>query len=108
MGYSVSITDDGARDLDELYAHSHLHHSPAQAELILDRIQDVFRSLAEEPEQGPHADELLNQGIRDYRAITLEPYRIVYRIAGGDVYILMIADTRRDMQTLLQRRLLEA
>ena len=38
----------------------------------------------------------------------LEPYRIIYRVLDNTVYVLVIADGRRDMQTLLQRRLLLA
>ena len=32
----------------------------------------------------------------------------VYRAIENNVYVLLIADGRRDMQTLLQRRLLQA
>jgi hypothetical protein len=38
----------------------------------------------------------------------LKPYRIIYRIIGEYVYVMLIADGRRDMQALLQRRLLQA
>jgi toxin ParE1/3/4 len=38
----------------------------------------------------------------------LKPYRILYRVIGNKVYVLLIADGRRDVQTLLQRRLLGA
>jgi toxin ParE1/3/4 len=38
--------------------------------------------------------------------IFFKPYRIIYRVIENNVYVLLIADGRRDMQTLLQRRLL--
>ncbi|MBA3017875.1 MAG: type II toxin-antitoxin system RelE/ParE family toxin, partial [Desulfobacteraceae bacterium] len=47
-------------------------------------------------------------GIRDYREIFFKPYRIIYRIDNENVYVYLIVDGRRDMQTLLQRRLLGA
>ena len=37
-----------------------------------------------------------------------KPYRIIYRVMGDGVYVLVIADGRRDMRALLQRRLLRA
>jgi len=37
-----------------------------------------------------------------------KPYRIIYRVMAENVYVLVIADGRRDMQALLQRRLLMA
>ena len=36
------------------------------------------------------------------------PYRIIYRESEDDVYVLVIADGRRDMRALLERRLLRA
>jgi toxin ParE1/3/4 len=46
-------------------------------------------------------------GIREYREVFFKPYRLIYRIIGNKVYIMLIVDGRRDMQSLLQRRLLE-
>ena len=43
-----------------------------------------------------------------YREIFFKPYRIIYRVMEDNVYVLVIADGRRDMQTLLQRRLPQA
>ena len=45
-------------------------------------------------------------GIRDFRQILLPPYRLIYRVMDGTVFILLIADGRRDVQALLERRLL--
>jgi len=47
-------------------------------------------------------------GIHEYREVFFKPYRIVYRVCADTVYIHLIADGRRDMQTLLERRLLLA
>lgn len=47
-------------------------------------------------------------GIREYREVFFKPYRIIYRVIGTNVYVLLIADGRRDMRTLLQRRLVDA
>ena len=47
-------------------------------------------------------------GILEYREIFFKPYRIIYRVMDKNVYVLLIADGRRDMQTLLQKRLLDA
>lgn len=70
------------------------------------QIEKIFSRLSQFPERGSHPKELLALGIREYREILFKPYRIIYRIMDKNVYILLIADGRRDMQTLLQRRLL--
>ncbi len=64
--------------------------------------------MSESPERGAYPKELLALGIRDYREIFFKPYRILYRVLDKNVYVLLIADGRRDMQSLLQRRLLDA
>ena len=46
-------------------------------------------------------------GIREYRELLYNLYRIIYRVLGRNLYVLVIAVGRRDMQTLLQRRLLQ-
>jgi len=51
---------------------------------------------------------LLAIALREYREIFFKPYRIIYRVMAESVYVLVIADSRRDMQTLLQRRMLQA
>jgi toxin ParE1/3/4 len=47
-------------------------------------------------------------GIREYRQIYFKPYRVIYRVMDKQVVIYLIADGRRDMQSLLTRRLLGA
>ncbi|MDE0103485.1 MAG: type II toxin-antitoxin system RelE/ParE family toxin [Bryobacterales bacterium] len=51
---------------------------------------------------------MLTIGIREYREVFVKPYRIIYRVTAETVYVLLIADGRRDMQSLLLRRLLQA
>jgi len=107
MPWAVLLTDDAARDLDDLYAHIAAHDTPGKAELVLGRIEKAFISLARSPERGVWPKELVTLGITEYREIFFKPYRIIYRVMGKRVYILLIADGRRDMKILLQRRLLE-
>jgi len=45
-------------------------------------------------------------GIREFREIHFKPYRIVYSIHENEVFVHCVLDGRRDMQTLLQQRLL--
>jgi toxin ParE1/3/4 len=75
---------------------------------VLDRIQKVIDMLATFPERGSYPKELLALGIREYRQTFFKPYRVIYRIIGQHVYVYLIADGRRDVQALLERRLLGA
>jgi len=107
MPFGVFLTAAAARDLEELYRYIARHDAPGKAEHVLSSIEKVFGSLSESPERGAHPKELLALGIRDYREIFFKPYRVIYRVLGDVVHVFLIADGRRDMQTLLQRRLLD-
>jgi len=108
MPFAVLLTNDAARDLEELYDYIALHDAPQKADFVLSRIDKAFSRMSQFPEQESYPKELLALGIRDYREISFKPYRIIYRVVDQNVYIFVIADGRRDMQTLLQRRLLDA
>ncbi|MBN1320234.1 MAG: type II toxin-antitoxin system RelE/ParE family toxin [Thermoleophilia bacterium] len=107
MPFEVWLTDDAARDLADIHDYIATNRAEAEAEYVLGRIEQATAGLSESPERGTYPKELLALGIQDYREVFFQPYRIVYRVAHGAVYILLIVDGRRDLQTLLQRRLLE-
>lgn len=108
MSFEVFLTADAARDLEEIYQYIVRHDAPGKAEYVLTRIEKTLSSLSKAPERGVYLKELSALGIREYREVFFKPYRLIYRITGDKVYILLIVDGRRDMQSLLQRRLLEA
>jgi toxin ParE1/3/4 len=106
MPYRVILTRAAVNDLEELDTWIATHDSPERADYVLDRIAESFKKLSELPERGTHPKELSLLGIREFREIFFKPYRIIYRVEHRTVYIYLIADGRRDMQTLLNRRLL--
>ena len=105
---SKRLTEDTQRDLEELHEYITEFDSPGNADSVLTRVLEVVENLATFPERGTHPKELLVLGIREYRQTFFKPYRVIYRVIGKRVYIYLIADGRRDMQSLLSRRLLEA
>ena len=107
MSFPVFLTQDASRDLEELYHYIQSHDTPEKADYVLDEIEKAFSSLSENPERGAYPKELLDVGLREYREIFFQPYRIIYRVMEERVYVMVIADDRRDMQALLQRRLLQ-
>jgi hypothetical protein len=60
------------------------------------------------PERGGYVPELLKNNIKDYRQLTESPWRIIYRIDGDIVNVLMIIDSRRNVQDILMERLLSS
>jgi toxin ParE1/3/4 len=108
MPFPVWLTDDAASDLELLYEYVAFHDSPQKADYLLKQNEKTFSKLSEYPQRGTYPKELLALGIREYREIFFKPYRIIYRIIDRDVYVLLIVDGRRDMQSLLQKRLLNS
>ena len=108
MSFKVQLTDDAVRDVEDICDYVHRYRSPAAAEHVLKQIEQTLSSLSEYPYRGGFPKELLDVGIREYREIFFKPYRIVYRVTDSTVDVYLVADGRRDMRTLLQRRLLHA
>jgi toxin ParE1/3/4 len=103
----VVLTEDAERDLEDLYTYIASYDSLQNAERVLDRPVEVAESLSTHPERGSIPKELRSLGIREYRQVFFKPYRLIYRVVDTRVIVYLIADGRRDMQSLLARRLLE-
>ena len=106
MSFRVELSQDANIDLNRLADYIVAHHSIEQAVYVLTQLDGVIGKLATFPERGAHPPELLALGIREYRQVFFKPFRVVYRVIGNRVVVLLIADGRRDMAALLAQRLL--
>jgi toxin ParE1/3/4 len=106
--YAVSLTDDAKTDLQDIYDYIAEHDVPAKADAVLDKLEALVELLSRFPGRGAVSKELRDVGIKDYREVYFKPYRVIYRVLGTKVYVYLIVDGRRDMQTLLTRRLIRA
>lgn len=108
MRYEVLLTDKAARDVEMIRGYIAESDPGTNADRVLDVLLDVVADLEGLPERGSHPRELLALGHPEFRQIIHKPWRIFYRITGKRVYIVLVADGRRDMRTLLAQRLLGA
>jgi len=104
--YRVKIIDEAERDLVDIYTYIAKEDSLEKADHVLGKLENLALSLTEMPKRGHVPPELDRLGITDFMEVHFKPYRIIYQILGKDVWIHCIIDGRRDMQSLLQRRLL--
>lgn len=100
------MTRAAERDLAEIADYIAAHDAPAKAEALLDRMTELVGRLALFPERGAFPPELLALGIKEFRQVNFKPYRVIYRVVRTKVFVVLIADSRREMQALLTRRLL--
>jgi toxin ParE1/3/4 len=108
MRRRVVVTEDAHRDLAQIYDYIADNDSILQAERSMDRLVEAAASLAQNAERGSRPRELLAFGFREYRQIVLKPWRVIYGVEASRVIVYVIADSRRDMRTLLAQRLLGA
>lgn len=107
-GFEVLLTRGAEQDLEAIVDYIAEFDSPTNADYVLDRLMEVVESLSRFPDRGDYPKELVALGIKEYRQTAFKPYRVIYRVKGREVIIYLIVDGRRDMQSVLARRLLGA
>jgi toxin ParE1/3/4 len=105
MNFKVRITSAACRDLMEIYDWIAEHDSPEKANYVLDRLNETAVSAAALPHRGTRVKELPPGTEVEYRQVYFKPYRVVYEIMHDEVVIHLIADGRRNLRSLLLRRL---
>ncbi len=104
--FRVFLTEDAIADIEDIYTYIAARDSAARANRVVDALETLCAALAELPERGNVPAELRDLGITAYREVHYKPYRLIYRIIDDRVFVTCVVDGRRDMQSLLQRRLL--
>ena len=106
MKFKVNIVSSAEEDLFEIYQYVFFNDSEVSAEKLYSKLFEKCLSLQEYPNRGHISPELKLLGIDDFRELNYKPYRIIYQIIEKSVFIHCILDGRRDMQKLLQERLI--
>ena len=104
--YTVLLTQGAEQDLEAIYDYIAEIDCQRSADHVQDPLMVAVQRLASFPDRGSYPRELIALGIKDYRQTFFKPYRVIYRVMGARVILYVIADGRRDMQSLLLRRLL--
>lgn len=104
--YRVFSVAEAEQDLLDIYDYVAAYDSVNKAEELLQRLESACHRLATFPRRGRIPPELERIGVLQYREVFYKPYRIIYEIVRNEVYIHGIFDGRRELQELLQFRLL--
>jgi toxin ParE1/3/4 len=104
--YKVFIPSSVIKDIQEITDYIS-ENNPSVALGILDRIEKRINTLKEFPDRGRVVPELLNHNIIEYHELIENPWRIIYKIVGTDVFVLTIIDGRRNVQDILLRKLMK-
>jgi len=104
--YQVRISHDAEQDLADLFDYISRKDLPENALYVLDHLEELILSLNQQPERGHYPPELEISGVKNFKEVHFKPYRVIYEIIGLRVIVLACIDGRRDLQALLERRLL--
>ncbi|MDA3809520.1 MAG: type II toxin-antitoxin system RelE/ParE family toxin [Spirochaetaceae bacterium] len=106
MNYQVFITSDAELDILDLYDYISTSDSKESADYVYKNIKQNCVDLTDFPLKGHYPPELERIGITEYREIHFKSYRIIYQITVDKVFVHCVFDGRRDLQEILERRLL--
>ena len=104
--YKIEWAQVAENDLRDIIAYIAMD-SPSSALAILRKIKQASSKLRKLPERGRVVPELLNQGILIYREIIVPPWRRIYRLSDKCVFVLSVLDSRRNVEDILLKRLVE-
>jgi toxin ParE1/3/4 len=106
MKYEVFLIEDAELDLFDIYQYIFVNDSLGKALYVYDKIKEIINKLDQNPQRGHKPKELDRLGITDYLEVYFKPYRVIYQIIGRRVFVHCILDGRRDVEDLLQKRLM--
>ncbi len=100
------LTEEAERDLADIWTYVADVDGPERADDLLDGIEATCGTVARTPGMGHVPPELERVGVTHYREFRHKPYRILYETEPARTVVHAILDGRRDLASLLQRRLL--
>jgi len=104
--YGVVWADVAENDLIGIIEHIS-EDDPATAKKIFKKIKGRVDSLYNFPEKGRVVPELFEQGIAGYHELVVMPWRIIYKIVNVTVIVLSVIDSRRNVEDILLRRMID-
>jgi len=106
MSIKVVILESAEYDLKELKSYIVKDFSLKTWRNTYDKIKEVIRNLKTFPYAGSIPEEIERLNLSQYRQVISGMNRIIYEVRQDTIYIHIIVDGRRDLTSLLTRRLL--
>ena len=103
--YTVKWTDDAINDFDNIIGYIFKENKTNAKSMYL-AIKNQCQALDHFPLRGHIIPELQALGFTDYREIIYKRWRIIYSVEKQNVYLLLILDSRQDIQVQLVERIL--
>ena len=102
--YEVFWSETAENDLLKIIEYI-AQDDPNNALTILEQIKGQVTDRSFFPEKCRIVPELYNQGMTLYREMVISPWRVQYRIADSQVFVLSVLDSRQNIEDILLKRL---
>ena len=102
----VELSRAALNDLFEINDYYFVEVNDEFAAKLIDKLEAAVFSLSLMPSRGHTPAELIDLGFKEMKEIVCDQYRIIYEVVNKTVFVHGILDSRRDVQTLLHKRLL--
>jgi len=106
MWYTVLLLEAAIKDIEAIYRYIRKSGNKKAARDMILNIREACNSLSENPEGGHIPDELSQIGQFEYRQIIVRKYRIIYQIAGPNIFVFGIIHANRNISEVLRQRML--
>ena len=106
MKVSVVFLKSAELDLKELKSYIVKNFGKDTWQASYSKIREAVGTIQTFPLGGKIPEELENLNLTQYRQVISGMNRIIYEVRQQTIYIHVVCDTRKDMKTLLTKRLL--
>ncbi|PRW69467.1 plasmid stabilization protein [Pseudomonas fluorescens] len=106
MTFKVVILHSAKRDLKDIKSYLIRQFSTSTWQQSYDAMKQAMR-LLESPYAGSIPQEIEKLNLSQYRQVVCGMNRIIYEIRDPIIYVHIIADTRKNLQTLLLKNLIQ-
>ncbi|ODS89579.1 MAG: plasmid stabilization protein [Comamonas sp. SCN 65-56] len=105
MSFRIVLLTSAEHDLKELKGYMVKSFGKDAWQASYTKIKDAVNTIGAFPLGGNVPEELERLNLTQYRQVVAGMNRIIYEVRQEIVYIHIVCDTRKDMKSLLTRRL---
>lgn len=107
MTRKVVILQLAQADLQELRRYVQGRFGSKVWQESFDRIKQAIRCIGSHRDADALPDELAAMSMIQYQQVMAGTNRIIYEVRGDTAYVHIICDARRDLRSLLMRRIVQ-
>ncbi|MBK8188095.1 MAG: type II toxin-antitoxin system RelE/ParE family toxin [Cellvibrio sp.] len=107
MHYSLIVLESAETDLKEIKHYVNQRFSAGIWKKTSNQLKTALKQIQRFPYSGSIPIEVIELQLNQYQQIICDMNRIIYEIDDNKILIHMIVDVRRDMKSLLMKRLMK-